>query len=229
MVKKFTILGERCSGTNFLQAAIERNFDIEVTWQYGWKHFFGFNKYEDSDDVLFIGIVRDPYNWLNSLFNMPHHLANSLRNNPDNFLTEEFYSYYDEIKNGVKSVNYGNEIMEDRNIYSGSRYKNIFEMRKVKCQFLLDDMPNRVKNYILIRYEDLVDQYDQTLDLLKNKFSLKNKHDQYVKVEEYKGLRGCNYKTVVKKYHLDKGKIRDGLDVETEKRLGYVPGHDFKQ
>jgi hypothetical protein len=42
MIKKFTIMGERCSGTNFLEQIILSNFHINITWEYGWKHFFGF-------------------------------------------------------------------------------------------------------------------------------------------------------------------------------------------
>ena len=41
-IKNFTIFGERCSGTNYVQQLILKNFDTEITWKYGWKHFFGF-------------------------------------------------------------------------------------------------------------------------------------------------------------------------------------------
>lgn len=37
MCSKFTIYGERCSGTNFLEEIMLANFDIVVTWDYGWK------------------------------------------------------------------------------------------------------------------------------------------------------------------------------------------------
>ena len=69
MIKKFTILGERCSGTNYLEELITSNFDIDVTWDYGWKHFFGFynfKKTNEEDETLFIGIVRHPISWINS-------------------------------------------------------------------------------------------------------------------------------------------------------------------
>ena len=39
MIKKFTIYGERCSGTNYLENLILVNFDVNLTWEYGWKHF----------------------------------------------------------------------------------------------------------------------------------------------------------------------------------------------
>ena len=43
MITKVTIYGERCSGTTYLENIITKNFNVEITWDYGWKHFFGFN------------------------------------------------------------------------------------------------------------------------------------------------------------------------------------------
>ena len=60
MITKFTIFGPRCSGTTYLENCITKNFDITLTWEYGWKHFFGFNNLDNSQDTLFIGIIRDP-------------------------------------------------------------------------------------------------------------------------------------------------------------------------
>ena len=45
-----------------------------------------------------------------------------------------------------------NEIMEDRNIYTGERYKNIFELRYTKMKFLSEDLPNKVKHYTFILF-----------------------------------------------------------------------------
>ena len=57
MIKQVTIYGERCSGTNYLEQLLLSNFEVEITWEYGWKHFFGHADLSNSDDVLFIGIV----------------------------------------------------------------------------------------------------------------------------------------------------------------------------
>lgn len=224
MIKKFTILGERCSGTNFLENAIRRNFDIDITWDYGWKHFFGFNDYKNSDDVLFIGIVRNPYTWVDSLFRTPHHLQDELRIRTNNllydqhkFLTSECWSYRDD--NNSKSIN---EIMEDRNIYTKGRYKNIFEMRKVKCHYLLNDMPKKVKNYILIRYEDLRDNYNNILNIIGRRFNLKKKHATYEKILTDKGIKNG---PLFKRNHpiiIQREKIKKGLDVSIEAKLGYL-------
>ena len=59
--------------------------------------------------------------------------------------------------------------MLDRNIYTGERYKNIFELRHTKIKWMLEDLPNKVKNYIFIKYEDLINDFDKTLLKIKNK------------------------------------------------------------
>ena len=86
MLKKYTIYGERCSGTTYLEQLINLNFDIEITWSYGWKHFFGFNDLSNTDDVLFIGIVRNLSDWVNSLYREKHHLKPEITKDTNSFL-----------------------------------------------------------------------------------------------------------------------------------------------
>lgn len=103
MINKFTIYGERCSGTNYLENIILENFDVEITWKYGQKHFFGFANLSNSDDTLFICLVRESLNWMNSLYKNPHHLSYSLRNNIDDFLNNQFFSFHN--NDAIKRVN----------------------------------------------------------------------------------------------------------------------------
>ena len=101
-INKFVILGERCSGTNFLEEAITQNFDINYTTEYGNKHFFCFNNYTNNENTLFIGIIRNPIYWLNSFSKELHHLPN-INKNLNNFLFNEFYSVLD-IQNVKKNM-----------------------------------------------------------------------------------------------------------------------------
>jgi len=174
-ISEFVILGERCSGTNFLEALMLNNFEIKINRSFS-KHFFGFENYENYEKILFIGIIRHPYTWINSLAKYPYHVHPSLRNNLEKFLTVEFTSGGD-----------GKEFENSRNIYTGERYKNIFELRKIKLKFLMEDMPKRAINYILIKYEDLRDNFEETLDKLKNQFTLVTKPKYPIKIEQYKG------------------------------------------
>jgi hypothetical protein len=189
MPKKVTIYGERCSGTNYLEELLKSNFDIEVVWDYGWKHFFGFHDLKNSDDVLFLGIIRNLHDWINSLCRDPHHLSSHLNINTQAFLNDTFYSVHHDLtkesmekkkrfanfyfvhdvtKESMENENmyanfYSNkkddEIMTDRNIETKERYKNIFELRLVKNRFLVDKMPHLVKNYLLLTYDDLTNNF----------------------------------------------------------------------
>lgn len=164
MIKRFTIYGERCSGTNYLQELIELNFDVETTWDYGWKHFFGFNDVSKSDNTLFICIIRDPYTWLNSLYQIPHHITHTIRGDPTKFLNNEVFSYDDHNESRDETK----EMMNDRHIYTKERYKNIFELRYTKLHYLTVDLPKKVKHHIFIRYEDLLFDFENTMNQIKS-------------------------------------------------------------
>jgi hypothetical protein len=168
MIKTFTIYGERCSGTNYLEELMLTNFDIELTWKYGYKHWFGFNDLNNSDDILFIGISRNLIDWINSLYREKHQLPPELTENINTFLNNEFYSINEKSENKE-------EILDDRNIFTKERYKNIFELRHVKNKFLFEIMPTLVKNYCLISYDSLIKKNDKILIMLKNKYNLKVK------------------------------------------------------
>lgn len=221
MIKYFTIYGERCSGTNFLMNAILNNFEIEYTTKYAWKHFFGYYNFDDlflntdnDNKTLFIGIIRDPVLWIDSFYKKMHHVPNENRKTIKTFLFNEFYSLYEDSNN---------EIMEDRNIITKERYKNIFELRRVKNNFLIQEMPQKVKNYLLIRYEDLRDNYETILEYFHIKFKLNKKYDTYKRIDNYKGT--MDYMFTIKKISLRKPIIKiikNNLDINQEKSLGYL-------
>ena len=80
----------------------------------------------------------------------------------DEFLNKEFWSL--KLNGDTKK-----ELMKDRNIYTGERYKNIFELRHTKIKWMLEDLSNKVKNCIFIRYEDLINDFEKTLLKIKDK------------------------------------------------------------
>lgn len=191
MLKKFTIYGERCSGTNYLEDIITMNFDVNVTWEFGWKHFFGFQDdlLQNSDDTLFICIVRNLPDWINSFYREKHHLPLKYKKNMsekdklNEFLNKEFWSFND--NNGNRDTS--KEILQDRNIYTGERYANIFELRHTKIKWMVEDLPTKVKNYIFIRYEDLINDFENTLLKIRNKgLRVKNNIDFPLNTTYYK-------------------------------------------
>jgi len=198
-ISKFTIYGERCSGTNYLENLITMNFEIEHTNTYGHKHFFGFDqeKITNSDDTLFICIVRKIQPWLNSFFNDKHHLQLKYidglteQEQKEMFLNGEILSVHD----GPNTVSPRQENINDRNLYTGNRYKNIFELRHAKNKYLLEDLPILVKNYCFIRYEDLINDFDSTMNKMKQ-FGLRLKHNIKFpqNTTQYKKEPNCNFR-----------------------------------
>ena len=235
-IKKFIIYGERCSGTNFLENAILENFDVEISWEQGSKHFFCFNNYDkrDFDDTLYIGIVRNPIYWINSFSKELHHVPEINRQNLRNFLFNEFYSVNDEIETGAKlqTILFNNKprnvyryttMAEDLNYITNKKYKNIFELRKLKNDYLMNIMPNKVKNYILINYENLLNNYGETLELIKNKFNLTQKQSTFKKIQKYKKSDSYNFvrqrEITLTPFIIDI--IWKNLDIDQESKLGY--------
>lgn len=228
MITKFTIFGERGSGTNFIESAIKQNFNLKLVWDHGWKHFFGFSPYKNSDDTLFIGIVRDPHKWINSLNKLKWHLQPEIENGGVNELLNcKFWSYNNgmfhhmlpKVKYCTKGM--GEEILEDRNIITGERYQNIFECRKIKCQYLLKTMPTKVKNYILIKYEDLRDDYESVLNRIKDTFNLIPRNNFPITIDTCKGFSAKYIPN--QKYQIKEEQVwnHPDLDISLEHELGY--------
>ena len=165
-IKKVQIYGERCSGTNYLEELLMINFNVEIIWDYGWKHFFGHNDLSNSNDVLFIGIVRNLDDWINSLYREKHHLyikhEDTLNDEEklNHYLNSEHYSI-DHNENNI-------EIMEDRNMYTKERYSNIFELRHIKNKYLIETLPTLVKNYCLIIHDNLINDFVNVMNNIKN-------------------------------------------------------------
>jgi hypothetical protein len=142
----FTIYGERHCGTKLLQDLIIRNFKMPITWDYGFKHWFGFcdkSVLEKADNTLFIGIVRSPYDWIMAMKKTPYHLKISKQQPIQDLLFKEWCSFDDDNNQ---------EIIHDRNYITGNRYKNIFEMRSCKLNYLINYMDSNplmiCNNYI---------------------------------------------------------------------------------
>ena len=189
-LKYFTILGERCSGTTFIEYAIKWNFKLEY-YRIFDKHFFGddnsvFNT-EMMKQTLVIYVTRDPVEWIDSLFKRLHHVAPQNKRSIYNFLNNEFYSIHE-----LGPLKW-QELMEDRNIITIERYHNIFELRKVKNNFIMETLPTLVENVQVIRYENMRENYELTLERLCSRYNLQRLCDNYKTIPKYKGTYLAEY------------------------------------
>ena len=211
-IENFTIFGERCSGTNFLENAISKNFDLDLTWDYCWKHWFGNHvNFSDSDNTLFLCIYRDPVDWINSLYKRKHHISEDIKTVKD-FLTKPILSMDGNDKK--------KELQNTRNIYTGKIYKNIFELRAVKLHFLLKEMPRKAKHVEVISYEDFCNNYNKIMENLKKKYNLTVKTHKFPELilDIY---RGDTIDSKPYEHNISKSKIIPKLSMNIEKMAGY--------
>jgi hypothetical protein len=215
-----------------------------VTWRYGWKHFFGHEEQipqiQQSEDCVFFAIVRNPVDYFISFYRNPHHQPEERTKDLKTFLTSEFYSLYE-----PNHPKYGQEELGDRNFRTGLRYKNIFELRSVKCHFLKHTFPALTSNYHFIRYEDLKYHPDETLDRIRTIFNLERRVEFVEAIMSALHLRGSDSKYKVERkfvqadsqvikarairesYQVEDEEIRqiirENLDYRIENDMGYYP------
>ena len=162
----FTIIGERHSGTNFLQKTIEQNFDLSITWDYGFKHWMGFNdeKIKNANNTIFFCISRNVFDWCTAMHQEPHHVKHMKIKGKKQFLTETWHSEHISPTLG--------EIIEDRNYKTGKKYKNIFELRSMKLKYM--HSVKRIQNNTYnLTYENLCDNYDNEINKISEVCNLK--------------------------------------------------------
>jgi hypothetical protein len=222
-MREYTILGERCSGTNFLETVIRDNFELHFNKSIGWKHFFGYGGYNsrilDNPDIIYVCIVRNPVDWLMSFFKKPHHQHKDRVSDLNTFLLSEFYSYIYGPPGATE------EWIHDRNFKNDNlRYKNIFEMRSVKCNYLFHEFRKIAKLYEFIRYEDLKHHPVETLSHIHHKFELKSTRGSYYIESKYCYSNCCSDHPITENYELSdevKSIIKENLDHKIEIEMGY--------
>lgn len=172
-ITEYVLYGERHSGTNFFSSILNQYLTIPRSEKFGFKHWFGFTDHKlivSSPRTLFVCIVRNPYDWLNGFYLTPYHVPRKNQRTFDMFISKEWYSIND----------IGEELLEDRNYLSKNRYLNILEMRKYKLYYLRQILYNICDNYILVRYEDLIQNPISIIHFINNYFSItmnyENKH-----------------------------------------------------
>jgi hypothetical protein len=211
MIKRVKIYGERNSGTRFLTQLIKRNVEFinldkpEYNGGTGWKHGFPrMRYYNNTDEVLFIFIIRDLEPWILSMFNNPYHYIR-----PQTI--EEFVSGNLTIKEPRKD--------HDVNICKVEK-QNIIKLRYIKIKRYLR-FYNNVKNAIFINLKDVQDNNAKFLEFLNTKYKLKTalipvKIEKHTKDPKEKNCNR-NYSTVLPQiYYKDDTieKMVEGLKTE---------------
>ena len=134
-------------------------------------------------------------------------------------MNNTFFSVWDS-ENPALGIRQGEDIVQDYHITEKRRYNNIFELRNTKNKYLLDVVPKVVQNFVHIRYEDLRDNYQETLKMISDKFNL-NKKANFTTIDTFKGYGQEKFK-IKKLKNFTQNDILPLADLELESRLGYV-------
>ena len=226
MISNFQIFGERASGTNYIQKLIQNNIDLKYTAKYGHKHFFPNEDIQkaDTSDTLFVVVVRNPLDWVRSMYENPFHTCPEIKNckNFSIFIRHEWHCIYDKASgHSLEDKQYGKEMIFERDPSSGERFKNLLCLRTSKILNFLS-IEDKVEHFIFVNYEDVRDFPSEFIDAIAKEFKLKCS-SVFEPVTSYRG-RG-NEVYVPKVFDEispdDMGHILESLDVELESMVGY--------
>lgn len=160
MMYKVIVLGPQRSGTNYLQFLLKRNFyHVKIIYEqfidtdgvnkheYIWKH----TAYPDRDkllskNVIHIGIIKNPYKWVESLERYSADLTDNFGNwkkpMPDYKPARE--QFYVEDKNG-KKVDVEHAIKLYNKFYNNWMTQDKVTFSVIKYEDLLDDKTDAYK------------------------------------------------------------------------------------
>ena len=232
---RFTILGERCCGTNYVCSLVKKNFPELTNTDYTHKHFHPWfdlsitgeknlvrtndlsNKYNNSERVLFLIVTRNPYDWIRSFHREPNHVSNKIKGlDLLHFMKVQFAA----VPGGNCADEDANE-MDNFNPYKNRPFKNVFELRKYKILNYLEIL-NYVENAVIVNYDRVISNPQKFLDFLSEKYSLQ-RSQSYDKVDSYKGngrrpFQNSRYKRFSsKEYHL----LNNLVDWDVEFLINY--------
>lgn len=151
------MIGERCSGTNFLQALLEENTDLYPSNEYGWKHGFPMFPAVSADAIAFV-IFRNAIDWLRSMYGKPWHTSSDMREMSfGEFIRCRWDAIIDvpahfALPDGDPRE--GEVLQYDRHPITGRAFGNILDLRREKLAAHLG-IRNREINAVLCTHEYL--------------------------------------------------------------------------
>lgn len=137
-VRRFQVMGERCSGTNYLARLIARNTALEPVDLLGWKHGFA-TMLAVPADVAVIGVVRDARAWALSLHARPWHASAAMQAlDFGDFIRARWDSVLDRPRYfaGVDPGAVGQPLQADRDPLTGAAFADLFALRAAKLRGL---------------------------------------------------------------------------------------------
>lgn len=234
-LKKVTVIGERCSGTNYISGLIKSNFPLYKTRsdEYAQKHFYPWldlpafsiskkgkrerdvNFLNNSKECLFIVVVRDPYNWLRSFYAQPFHVLSR------KMIGKGFFHFLQHEWRAEESKHNNVSYPDHWNPYKERPFKNVLELRKYKILNYLQ-VGILVDNFFVVQYEKVAKNPAQFVEFMSENFHME-KNDVFENITSYKneGKKKFQKKEYppfeIKEFEF----INQEIDWDVEKFIGY--------
>lgn len=176
-ITELRLYGERCSGTNFAESLILKNFSGLVSArEFPFeKHTFLAPKFI-RPGTLGVVVLRNASTWLKS-FHRAKHQVTSWANGLDlsGFIRHEYSAVLDGRVFGRKQRNWGlrrnQEIMLERHPVTGHRIENVVDLRNLKIESHLK-VREIFPNFVVVNYEHISADRVGFLELMEKEFSL---------------------------------------------------------
>ncbi|SFC73112.1 hypothetical protein [Tropicimonas isoalkanivorans] len=221
----FFVMGERCSGTNFLNAVVRRNLPVKPIEFHFWKH--GFPTFDVIGETTVILIsYRNAASWVRSLYVSPWHASEEMQAlDFSAFLRCPWDTVIDNrfMRRKYKgSPLLGLPLQMDRHPITGEVFENVFQMRTAKLR-ALEGMRNRGCNVVYVRLEDVVSRTDAFLDQFSEAFgTLRTRNSTFIPEKRLGGWPEDKKRTSVQALSDDDWSfMKSQLDLELEARFGY--------
>lgn len=229
-IDNFQVLGERCSGTNFLTAFIARNTGLTQSRHLGWKHGYPAFISVPRSTLVFL-IVRNAHSWVRSMYSKPWHASPEIKAlDFSSFLRAEWVSYVDKpgyFRLPERDKKNGEILQLDRHPITGEAFANLIQMRNLKNQAFLG-LQNRKCNLVICQHEWLVDNIVPFQHALEEAFGLDFGGTAEVPKEHFGWSWPDRAKQIQKPgkdlSEEDYAFLYTELDHEMEARLGYTYG-----
>ncbi|MDP5307431.1 hypothetical protein [Paracoccus spongiarum] len=223
--RSYFVMGERASGTNYLQWVIRENMQVRPIALEYWKH--GFPTFDMIPEHLLIVVsYRNALSWLLSLYTSPWHASPQMQAlGFSEFIRCPWETVIDNRfmrrrYQGTPMI--GRPLQADRHPITGRAFENVLRMRTAKMQ-ALEGLRNRRCNVVYTRQEDVLKDTGACLDALCRSFGLSRRQAELSLPTKRLGgwPEGMKREAPKRISDDDLAFIRSQLDLGFEARLGY--------
>lgn len=193
-MRTYSLMGERCTGTNWLDLLISRNFEIENSTYPGFKHWPTFDMARPPNHLTIFS-ARNALDWLNSFYRTPHHVRRRSWHGLYRFIYDTPFKTLADKKILIK---------EDMNLEKKQFYKDLLDLRKTKHLYWMKKEPmfityssgltgvaregvtTSAKPNLWVRYEDVLADPARFVNFLENQYGLKRLEKPIDIIDQYK-------------------------------------------